>query len=478
MTSLGNRLFSELGPKFFGLLTGPNARVYLDVADAIEREMPARGEAMERAEAQAIIEQVLASGAALEAEQEEAEAAEATPEHPAARVLRRLMDAGWIEEEKHSDYRQIVYLEPAAQTLIEALRAIVSQSVASFTGKLRLVCDRLSALRHPHSRMELIWEELKNCLAQVRAGLRELRTIRKQVERYAQRQLRTATLAEALELIYNEFSTLITQQCYRELIHARLPERLREAAEGLLELEQDDLALQKLRADFLRADPEADPATAMPSILRTLEELSLALGDVEPTAERVDTSTADFARRSRARIRYIQDVGSARRQQVKTVFDYVRERLAEGRLADLEEKLELPAPRLVETGLLGVASLARRRERPGAGVPHPVAAPLTDRDREESLREMEKNIRNALRLDRANGFVERLDLRPGEVISSDQMPIHAEDDILDVISCLVFAPAGGARYHLRTRREQHPAERVVMDAKGGFHIERFEVEPK
>ena len=475
MSGLGHTLFSELSPKFFGVLTGPNARVYLDVLDAIEREMPSRGDAMERAEALEIIDHVLASGVVLQAETDD-DSAESEADQPSNQVLRRLIAARWIEEEKRSDYRRILFLEPAAQTLIEALRAIVSQTIASFTGKLRLVCDRLAALRFPHSRMELIWEELKSCLAQVRSGLRELRMIRKQVERYAQRQLKTATIAEALDIIYNEFSKLITQQCYRELIHARLPERLREAMEGLTELEQDDLALQKLRDDFLRTGQDA--IRAMPEILRTIEELSLALGDVEPTADRVDTSTADFARRSRSRIRYIQDVGSSRRQQVKTIFDYVREHLADVRLADLENKLELPSARLTDAGLLGISSLAKSRKPVDAAARRPVALPLSDQEREESLREMEKNMRNALRLDRANRFVDRLQLKPGERMSSDQMPIHTEDDILDAISCLVFAPSGGANFRLRTRREMLPGEPVVMDPKGEFNIERFEMEKK
>ncbi len=475
MTSLGTSLFSELTPKFFGVLTGPNARVYLDVLDAIERAMPTRGDALERAEVLEIIDRVLASGALLQTETDE-ESAGAEADQPSSQVLRRLIASGWIEEEKRSDYRRILFLEPAAQTLLEALRAIVSQTIASFTGKLRLVCDRLSALRFPHSRMELIWEELKNCLAQVRSGLRELRMIRKQVERYAQRQLKTATIAEALDIIYNEFSTLITQQCYRELIHARLPERLREAMEGLTELELDDLALQRLREDYLRTNP--DTAGAMPEILRIIEELSLALGDVEPTADRVDTSAADFARRSRSRIRYIQDVGSSRRQQVKTIFDYVREHLSEVRFADLEDKLALPPVRLADIGLVGEQSLAKSRKRADAADLHPVALALSDKEREESLREMEKNMRNALRLDRANRFVDRLDMNPGESMTSNEMQIHGEDDILDVISCLVFAPAGGANYRLRTLREMQPEKPVLMDLKSDFEIERFEVEKK
>ncbi|MEX1118763.1 MAG: Wadjet anti-phage system protein JetA family protein [Terrimicrobiaceae bacterium] len=473
MSKLGSSLFAEIPSNFFGILTGPNARVYLDAVDAIEREMPARGDAMEWAEVLEIIDRVLAAGAVLE---EEGDEIPVESEQPSSRVLRRLVSARWIEEEKRSDYRRVLFLEPAAQTLIEALRTMVSQSVASFTGKLRLVCDRLAGLRHNHSRMELIWEELKSCLMETRSGLRELRNIRKQVERYASRQLRTATLAEALDIIYNEFSTLITQQCYRELIHARLPERLREAMEGLTALERDDLALQRLSEDYIRTS--AEPGRATREILRTIEELSLALGDVEPTADRVDTSTSDFARRSRSRIRYIQDVGSSRRQQIKTIFDHVREHLAGVRLSDLDNRLALPPLRIMDAGLVGMSSLARPRRSGAAAERRQVALPLSEDEREESLREMEKNMRNSLRLDRANRFVEQLPLASGESMESDDMPIHTEDDFLDVISCLVFAPAGGAAYRLRTHRETHPKESVIMDPKGEFFVERFAVEKK
>lgn len=473
MNSLGSHLFEDLSPRFFGVLVGPNARLYLDALDALEREMPSHGDAMERDEVLAIIDRVLESTAGLQPDEEDADADADTP---SARVLRRLIDAKWIEEDRRTDYRHILQLEPAAQILIEALRSIVSQSVASFTGKLRLVCDTLAHLRSEHGRANLIWQELKDCLAHARAGLRELRTIRRQVEHYARRQLRTATIQETLEIIYGEFSQKITQQCYRELIHARLPERLRDAAEGLRELEQDECALQHLQQDYLRVEP--DPVAATREVRRTIEDLALVLGDVEPTADRVDSGTADFARRSRARIRYIQDVGSARRRQVKAIFDHVREHLPEARLADLDARLELPAVQLADVGLVGIQSLAKRRTRGTASTQQRVATPLTEEDLEESLREMEKNIRNALRLDRANHFVDGLDLKPGEVIESAQLPVRTDDDILDVISCLVFAPAGGANFHLRTHREVNPAEPVPFDEKAGFAIERFSLEKK
>jgi hypothetical protein len=41
MDSLGSSLSSEISPKFFVILVSVNARMYLDVIDALEREMPA-----------------------------------------------------------------------------------------------------------------------------------------------------------------------------------------------------------------------------------------------------------------------------------------------------------------------------------------------------------------------------------------------------------------------------------------------------
>jgi len=163
---------------------------------------------------------------------------------------------------------------------------------------------------------------------------------------------------------------------------------------------------------------------------------------------------------------------------VNTIFAHVREGLPEVRFGELDDKLELPAVLLAETGLVGEASLARGRRKSNPADRRPVAAALSDQEREESLREMEKNIRNALRLDRANRFVERMDLQPGDRRGSNEMEIHGEDDLLDVISCLVFAQAGGAKFFLRTLRDMEPTQEILMDSKGEFEIERFEIEQK
>jgi hypothetical protein len=43
---------------------------------------------------------------------------------------------------------------------------------------------------------------------------------------------------------------------------------------------------------------------------------------------------------------------------------------------------------------------------------------------------------------------------------------------------LVFAQAGGAKFFLRTLRDMEPTQEILMDSKGEFEIERFEIEQK
>lgn len=105
MPSLGSRLFSELSPKFFGLLGGPNARLYLDVLDGLEKEMSARGDAMERVEVLEIIDRILVPGIHLENELDDEQTA-ADTDSPSNKVLRRLVAVGWMEEERRPGLRR------------------------------------------------------------------------------------------------------------------------------------------------------------------------------------------------------------------------------------------------------------------------------------------------------------------------------------------------------------------------------------
>jgi hypothetical protein len=94
MSTLATTLFSELTPKFFGVLTGPNAAIYIDVLDLIERELPARGDSLQRDEVIELIERVLTQGRTFHPDEEDE--AHEDDSHPASRVLKRLISANWL----------------------------------------------------------------------------------------------------------------------------------------------------------------------------------------------------------------------------------------------------------------------------------------------------------------------------------------------------------------------------------------------
>jgi hypothetical protein len=107
---LGSRIFTEVEPRFFGVLTGPNAALYIDVIDALDREMPRRGGGLDHLEAIDIILNCTQNKALLpEGENEPEESL-----HASHVIYRRLVLAKWLEEEKHSSYHQTVFLDPSS----------------------------------------------------------------------------------------------------------------------------------------------------------------------------------------------------------------------------------------------------------------------------------------------------------------------------------------------------------------------------
>ena len=74
---------------------------------------------------------------------------------------------------------------------------------------------------------------------------------------------------------------------------------------------------------------ELEAAPAMARVQIRFDDLARKLEPVQPLADEIDRRTAEFARRSLARSRYLQDVVGERRAQVKGVFERVNEAFAD-----------------------------------------------------------------------------------------------------------------------------------------------------
>jgi hypothetical protein len=476
---LSTSLYREVrDPAFFRVLAGKNAPTYVDVLDALDRECTEQPDGLERSEALDIIADVITHHPEYQPDDEEDPPAELPMALPPRDMARRMLDhlarCRWLEEPPRKDWRRRLYFDAHGSTLISALRQIAHPEAAVFTDKITAVCAMLA------NEPELIERPLQTvdvCLANTRQGLGELRTMQKSVQRLTRRQLEEDTLRGNLALVFEDYAEQIAHGAYAELIRARLPGRLPEAVRRIGERLLDDSAsMAEMQTELLRREPALSAETARARVRQRLDDLAHLLDLVQPMADEIDRRTADFTRRSLARFRYLQDVTGERRSEIRGFFQRVNQQLAGKRLSSTWEVAELPALRLPETQLpAGLDTLYAPPTRRVQGEQTALDDEVTDAEREEGLRDMERALRDSLSVRRANAFVEKLPGGKGSRISSANLPLASEADLTELIALLLHAESSGSAYRLETARSREEGTPTGLDALPGARVEPFDL---
>ena len=321
------------------------------------------------------------------------------------------------------------------------------------------------------------WAQVETCVANLQAGLAELRGMQKSIERHTKQQLATTTLKENLALLFDQFAEHIGRACYSQLVHARLPTRLAETRRALENLSSHAHLLDKMQSEVMRREPALTAETAMARVRLRINELEEMLQRIEPVADAIDRRTAEFARRSQARFRYLQETTSENRSRVQLFFETLNQHFAGRRVADIDELgLELPALALHDTRILGgLESLYTPRLRRVSGE----IEPLEDEDpghADRALAQLESNLRDSLTVSRANHFVISLPGESGATWSSDDLlreHVHNDEDVADLIACLLHARSADARFEVQVPRLESESDTSDFDPKLQYRIERF-----
>lgn len=131
MASLSHQLFRVIRPDFFRVLSGPLARLYVDVLDSLEVEASQRSQGLDRAEVLAIMEQVIEQNQDWPDSGEEAMPAALTSRDRARAVYDTLRNAGWLQEEERSDWQRVVMFDSNGTLLLQAIRRMVSPEASA-----------------------------------------------------------------------------------------------------------------------------------------------------------------------------------------------------------------------------------------------------------------------------------------------------------------------------------------------------------
>ncbi len=473
---LSQALFREVRPEFFRVLSGGRTSgLYLDVLDALERASAHRVEGIDRDDALALIEDAVEAHADVPLDEADPTTAGLSARDKSRALLDTLRKAGWLEEEERADWQKLVHFDPRGQALLQGLRRIAFPEGIAFSDKLVSVCTMLSRRDAAHDPLrEEPWQHVESCAATLQEGITELRGMQSAIDRHTRQQLAASTVRENLALLFDKFAERIGHACYAELVRARLPLRLSEARRRVEELEYETDLLGKMQAEVMRREPALAPEAAMLRVRQRLEELSDLLQSVVPVADAVDRRTAEFTRRSLARFRYLQETTSANRAEVQTFFETLNRHFSGRRIAALDDGVDFPALRLHDVRLLaGLESLYSPRLRRAAGEIAPLEDEASEGQQDDALRRLQSAMRDSMTVARANRFVEQLLPERKTSIQSQDIPLHCEEDLADLIACLLHAHAGGAHYRVEVTRERTDADRGQYDAKLSYRLERF-----
>ena len=480
--SLSSALFREVRPEFFRVLAGQKTgRLYVDALDALERVTARRVQGIERDDAMALVEEAVEAHADVPLDEGDTGSAALSTREKARAVLDTLRRAGWLEDEERSDWQKLVHFHPSGQVLMQTLRRLAFPEGVVFSDKLVSVCTTLTRHDATNDPLRLEpWQHVESSVAALQEGIAELRGMQTAIERHTRQQLAAATLKENLAVLFDQFAERIGHACYAELVRARLPLRLGEARWRVEELASDAELLGKMQAEVLRREPALSPETAMSRVRLRLEELAELLQSVVPVADAVDRRTAEFARRSLARFRYLQETTSENRAQVQEFFEALNRHFAGRRVAELDDAgIECPELRIHDTRLLaGVESLYTPRLRRVAGEIEPLDDEASESQQHDAMRRLHAAMRDSLTVARANRFVEHLLPERKTSIRSEDIPLHCEEDLADLIACLLHAHASDARYRVEVARERADSDAAEYDRKLSYHIERFTLSRK
>ncbi len=270
--------------------------------------------------------------------------------------------------------------------------------------------------------------------------------------------------------------------CYDALQEAGLLPRLNRARSIAQEALYDPFTKQRL-AEGLAKHFNLDDTAAYTEAERWLIRLDRQLAAIPVKQRLIDGRMAEFSRLSAARYTYQTEMRGRRPEQVKAYLHEAAHLHSAQSFAELANApgMNLLSP-MVEV-FFGPDSLSRpRRLRPPVDLSFEQPTPETDPDGAKD--EIRRRNLNVLTPQRAVRFIERHLPAKGTRISTEQLRVNLEDDLLDLLAVLAFdrGAAGGSHRPVRWRVYPMRAdfgvepERIQRDAGAGRLVERFTIE--
>lgn len=483
---LSERLGRALPPGFFRPLARPSAPVYIDCADRLARSADEGGQ-VSHEDCQTLIREVLAAHPQAQLADDEG-AALGDLRQRAGQFHNKLIEAGWLQERRVSLDERWVLITPHLRVLLRMLRELAANSPADlrdFAATLRSICLTLaheSALDPARLGPEEFRQTVKELLDRVERATDQMHAVETLILRHEEDQRTSESPAETLRRFLIEFHAGEHMVCYDALQQGGLLPRLLRARAVVQDALANPFAKERLAEGIAphRGLPPTEAYLAAESMLATLDR---GLASIPAKQRIIDGRMADFCRLSQQRYVYQTEMRGRRSEQVKQFFAAIDSHHAGQSFAELANEPGLPLLSAEVAIRFGSDALYRpRRTRP------PVELTLAGASDAGDALEAQELIRRrnlyAVTPQRAGRLVEKLLPTKGGIISTAELRLATEDDLLDLLAVLAFDRATGSvpqrpiRWRVDTDRAAHGLEpdAIPTDRVAGRRIERFHLQ--
>ncbi len=484
---LSSRLSRSVSADFFRPLARPSAPVYVDCADRLVEEAGESGRLTQR-ETTEIIKEVIARHPLSLLDEDEGAALRDSRQR-AGQFFNRLIAAGWIEDQTLGLHERWAVIAPGLRPLLSMLRDLAEDRVAelkTFADTLRGLCQTLEE-RNVLDPQVRSGEDLRSVITdlshRLQRAIEQLHAVEKIVTSFEHRQRQTATAADTLSLLYQEFGQGQHMVCYDALRRGGLLTRI-EAARASVSDRHDDPLMRERLAQGLREHYGYNDLDAQDNAVMMLTRLERDLGGLKRRAEAIDLRMAAFNRLSQQRYRYQTELRGRRPELVKAYCDAINAAYAGRRFSDFSGGEPDFTPRCVETRFyFGTESLYRPR-RSKMPVDLTFGQSGTNRQSEDDvLAAWKERQRLALTPQRAARLVAKLLPSKGASTGTEEIELETADDLLDLLAVVAYehAPALSGkrvRWSVDGARRRHGLEPHVIehDKLAGHRIERFSIQ--
>ncbi len=484
--SLGSKLAPLLGNGFFRPLARPTAAIYIDCADRLA-EAADEGGQVAYDEARLLVRDTLSRYSSTQLDVDEGGQFNDINQR-SGQFFNKLIEAGWIQDRHVSLDERWILLSPWLRMLLRLLRDLSEDrpsELRDFAATLRSICGSLQspeALNPQRLGAEEMRQTVKDLLDRASRADDQMHAVETLILRHENTQRASGSAQETLQNFLVDFHTGQHMVCYDALQGAALLPRINQARATVQEALNDPFTKQRL-AEGLAVHWEINATEAYVEAERMLARLERHLSGIPKKQRLIDGRMADFSRLSAARYRYQMEIRGRRPEQVKAyIADAARQHKGTSFSALANEPgMPLLSPE-VEV-YFGVDSLSRQRKaRPAINLT--LENPGRENDPEAAKEEIRRRNLNLLTPQRAAKFVEHYLAAKGDSITTEQMHIYREDELLDLLAVLAFdrGPAGEAQRSIRWRVSAMRTDlgtepdRIPADKQADRMIERFTIQ--